>query len=437
MGGYGRKVDPEPGRCRRTDGKKWRCSKEAYPDSKYCERHMHRGRNRSRKPVEIATTSSFPIFNPSSPSFSLLSQNTQDSTIKHTSPSSHHNSLLYPSPFPPPSSTKPLPNNTTHQLFLDSRSYPLSDKAHRYLLQMREGEHGAAFRPEASGTRGISLIHDSNTATALTAPSSDDYSSQLSFQSLFHRPKFEEQTKQDEEKEQHCFVLGTDFKSAASSKSIICDKVGIGGEETKMKPFHHFLGNCPPRESRDYPPWQVHDIEEEKQQTKNASFETQIALTCLAPFCRALTEVTNLSHPGRLCLPAVAVHAPSPHGPQTWLEKSMCSFVLEAPQAPPAGILGARCEWAYGGVDDCPEVLLKQLCRPAIRRWEGDEEVGPLVEVGHEAAADEEEEKKPVMEMERAEEGEGEAAEEEEGEAEKPEAEKPEAAEEEAMTEVA
>ncbi|XP_061354381.1 growth-regulating factor 4-like [Gastrolobium bilobum] len=52
---YGKKVDPEPGRCRRTDGKKWRCSKEAYPDSKYCERHMHRGRNRSRKPVEAQT----------------------------------------------------------------------------------------------------------------------------------------------------------------------------------------------------------------------------------------------------------------------------------------------------------------------------------------------------------------------------------------------
>ncbi|KAL6005868.1 hypothetical protein ACLOJK_039913 [Asimina triloba] len=54
---YGKKVDPEPGRCRRTDGKKWRCSKDAYPDSKYCERHMHRGRNRSRKPVETQTIS--------------------------------------------------------------------------------------------------------------------------------------------------------------------------------------------------------------------------------------------------------------------------------------------------------------------------------------------------------------------------------------------
>ncbi|KAK2990160.1 hypothetical protein RJ640_008424 [Escallonia rubra] len=64
-----------------------------------------------------------------------------------------------------------------------------------------------------------------------------------------------------------------------------------------------------------------------------------------------------------------------------------------------------------------------------------DEEAGPLVEVGHEAAADEEAEKEPVMEMERAEEV-GAAAEEEEEE-EAAVAEKPEAAEEEAITEVA
>lgn len=45
-------TDSEPGRCRRTDGKKWRCSRDVAPDQKYCERHMHRGRARSRKPVE-------------------------------------------------------------------------------------------------------------------------------------------------------------------------------------------------------------------------------------------------------------------------------------------------------------------------------------------------------------------------------------------------
>ncbi|KAL4339602.1 hypothetical protein GQ457_08G018460 [Hibiscus cannabinus] len=51
-------MDPEPGRCRRTDGKKWRCSRDVVTGQKYCERHVHRGRNRSRKPVEMPTSSS-------------------------------------------------------------------------------------------------------------------------------------------------------------------------------------------------------------------------------------------------------------------------------------------------------------------------------------------------------------------------------------------
>lgn len=46
------RTDPEPGRCKRTDGKKWRCSKDVEPNQKYCDRHINRGRPRSRKPVE-------------------------------------------------------------------------------------------------------------------------------------------------------------------------------------------------------------------------------------------------------------------------------------------------------------------------------------------------------------------------------------------------
>nr|XP_009412290.1 PREDICTED: growth-regulating factor 6-like isoform X1 [Musa acuminata subsp. malaccensis] len=53
--GYSGNADPEPGRCRRTDGKKWRCSRDAVADQKYCERHMNRGRHRSRKHVENQT----------------------------------------------------------------------------------------------------------------------------------------------------------------------------------------------------------------------------------------------------------------------------------------------------------------------------------------------------------------------------------------------
>ncbi|PKI67086.1 growth-regulating factor 9 isoform X2 [Punica granatum] len=59
--GFGRKaldymnrMSPEPERCRRTDGKKWRCRKDVIPNRKYCERHINRGRRRSRKPVEVS-----------------------------------------------------------------------------------------------------------------------------------------------------------------------------------------------------------------------------------------------------------------------------------------------------------------------------------------------------------------------------------------------
>uniref|UniRef100_A0A7N0ZRW6 Growth-regulating factor n=2 Tax=Kalanchoe fedtschenkoi TaxID=63787 RepID=A0A7N0ZRW6_KALFE len=50
--GFHGSTDPEPGRCRRTDGKKWRCAKDAVHGHKYCEKHLNRGRHRSRKPVE-------------------------------------------------------------------------------------------------------------------------------------------------------------------------------------------------------------------------------------------------------------------------------------------------------------------------------------------------------------------------------------------------
>ncbi|XP_060211083.1 growth-regulating factor 12-like [Lycium barbarum] len=49
-------MEPEPRRCWRTDGKKWRCSKSVIQNQKYCEKHMHRGRQRSRKYVEPASS---------------------------------------------------------------------------------------------------------------------------------------------------------------------------------------------------------------------------------------------------------------------------------------------------------------------------------------------------------------------------------------------
>ena len=158
--GFGRKVDPEPGRCRRTDGKKWRCSKEAYPDSKYCERHMHRGRNRSRKPVEVvssttstATTNTSQQVIPSSYSNRNLSMTNNmpsassftfsplpSSMASEPQPFSHsyQNSSLNPffytqsTSSKPPDPDFPPQDATTHQLFMDSGSYSQDEKDYRY-----------------------------------------------------------------------------------------------------------------------------------------------------------------------------------------------------------------------------------------------------------------------------------------------------------------
>lgn len=44
---------------------------------------------------------------------------------------------------------------------------------------------------------------------------------------------------QDPEDQQHCFVLGTDFKSARSMK--------VEKEDDTQKPLHHFFEEWPPK----------------------------------------------------------------------------------------------------------------------------------------------------------------------------------------------
>ncbi|KAM0969900.1 hypothetical protein EV1_017848 [Malus domestica] len=192
--GLGRKIDPEPGRCRRTDGKKWRCSKEAFLDSKYCERHMHRGKNRSRKPVEVLKTP--PISTPKS-------SNTSTSTTKinacsaSPSPAAFHSlssslsslssSDSHPYPFlyhhhspssRPPGIGFPHQERNTTSLFLDSGSYPQpsSEYRNRYAYGMKEEVDEHAFFSEPSGTvrgfSGSSSMDDSWQFTPLTISTS-------------------------------------------------------------------------------------------------------------------------------------------------------------------------------------------------------------------------------------------------------------------------
>lgn len=101
-GGGGGGGDPEPWRCRRTDGKKWRCSRDVAPDQKYCERHSHKGRpSRSRKPVETPSPSP-------SPSSSILTAATTSLPVTTSSVSSSSSScnpiIFTPFAIPKPSS---------------------------------------------------------------------------------------------------------------------------------------------------------------------------------------------------------------------------------------------------------------------------------------------------------------------------------------------
>nr|QLI62348.1 growth-regulating factor 1 [Salvia miltiorrhiza] len=105
--GFSGSNDPEPGRCRRTDGKKWRCSRDAVPDQKYCERHINRGRHRSRKPVEghaghavsgsaaskvasIASSSSASVMSTSTASNSLSAMQHQLNSLQPNAASTNH-----------------------------------------------------------------------------------------------------------------------------------------------------------------------------------------------------------------------------------------------------------------------------------------------------------------------------------------------------------
>ncbi|KAL8208459.1 hypothetical protein R6Q57_007871 [Mikania cordata] len=137
--GFGRKIDPEPGRCRRTDGKKWRCSKEVYPDSKYCERHMHRGRNRSRKPVEVILST------PNTPPLSICTQ-----PSNYPSPNSY-SPLVYPQPSASSSSSRSSGNVLSSQdrFLLESSPYSGSEKDHR--CGIKEDEHEHPYMSESYG----------------------------------------------------------------------------------------------------------------------------------------------------------------------------------------------------------------------------------------------------------------------------------------------
>ncbi|XP_027339309.1 growth-regulating factor 1 isoform X2 [Abrus precatorius] len=220
--GLGRKIDPEPGRCRRTDGKKWRCSKEAYPDSKYCERHMHRGKNRSRKPVEVLKTTTNSNTNASStPAISSITKNTPTTTHSLSSETHHHppqhscygSSFFYHHPTSRSSGIGLSFEDNSAPLFLDTGSCSQSntDCRSRYVYGEKEEVDEHAFFTEPCGNMKsftASSMDDSWQLRPLTMSSSSSSSKQRSCSSLSNDYSYL-QLHSKQEQDQGCYMFGS------------------------------------------------------------------------------------------------------------------------------------------------------------------------------------------------------------------------------------
>ncbi|KAK1375902.1 Growth-regulating factor [Heracleum sosnowskyi] len=205
---FNRKEELEPERCKRTDGKKWRCSREAHRESRYCERHMHRG----RKPVTISANTTSPVIKIHSNSV-------------HDHPSIQTSALIHPASLYSQSSSRQ--NSSTQQLFLESGSFYQTNKDYRFMQGMRDGER--AFFPMDSKT--VRRQHISHKTSKI---SSSDY-----FHTINDHGKFEDQRRQEEGRElkQHSFIIGNDFKPARS--------INVDTDEKNQDNFHHFFGEWP------------------------------------------------------------------------------------------------------------------------------------------------------------------------------------------------
>ncbi|KAH1100861.1 hypothetical protein AAZX31_13G092300 [Glycine max] len=272
--GLGRKIDPEPGRCRRTDGKKWRCSKEAYPDSKYCERHMHRGKNRSRKPVEVlkttpttaavatntdaSTPTTILSITKNSPAHALsptthsLSHDTYHHHHHHPHPQQHssHSFLYHHSSRPSSGAALSFQDNSA-PLFLDTASCSQNNNNTdcRYVYGLKEEVDEHAFFTEPSGTMrsfSASSMEDSWQLTPLTISSSSSskqrncsgLSNDNNEYSYLQLQSLNGNNSKQPQQDQGCYISGSDVK---------CETFMKLGKEEPQKTVHRFFDEWPPK----------------------------------------------------------------------------------------------------------------------------------------------------------------------------------------------
>ncbi|KAG8059257.1 hypothetical protein GUJ93_ZPchr0002g24333 [Zizania palustris] len=260
--GFGRKAeDPEPGRCRRTDGKKWRCSKEAYPDSKYCEKHMHRGKNRSRKPVEMSLATPPP--SSVSSATSAAASTTSSPAPSYQRPASHEATpyqVLYDGPYGAPARSHAAAAfhaqvSPFHHLHLDTThphpppSYYMDPKDYAYGHTAKEvhGEH--AFFSDGSDRDHHAAGHgqwqfkplgmEPKPSTTPLFPAGG-YGNSAASPYVIDLSKEEDEEK-ERRQQQHCFLLGADLRLEKPS--------GHDAAAAAQKPLRHFFDEWPHEKS--------------------------------------------------------------------------------------------------------------------------------------------------------------------------------------------
>ncbi|TVU28766.1 hypothetical protein EJB05_20299 [Eragrostis curvula] len=269
--GFGRKADedPEPGRCRRTDGKKWRCSKEAYPDSKYCEKHMHRGKNRSRKPVEMSLATPAPPSTAASATTAAASSPAPSYHRPSPAAAAHETSpytALYGGggPYATASAARPgagggayhaqaspfhLHLDTTHPHPPASYYVGERDYAYGHAANNKEvGEHaffsdGAAAAAErdrhaAAGQwqfKQLGGMEQKPSATSLF-PDGGGYGNGNTASAyavdMAHKEDEEEERRRQQQQQQHCFVLGADLRLERPSSHDV-----VPAAQKPLRPF--------------------------------------------------------------------------------------------------------------------------------------------------------------------------------------------------------
>ncbi|KAJ7007085.1 growth-regulating factor 1 isoform X2 [Populus alba] len=274
--GFSSNTDPEPGRCRRTDGKKWRCSRDVVADQKYCERHMNRGRHRSRKPVEgqsghsaAATTTLKPMANGTS-SFATASVVGLRSAVSDSHVIVHNQQQ-------PASSSHLSATNTHSRVFLTTEnvgermqdasglsmlpsSIDLKSKETPFFVPKQQNSYGESLQNEFALVTSDCLLNHSQKSSSLmncrNFGSSQDLTDQESVSQHSLRQFMDDCPKSHSDRSVVAWPE-LDLQSERTQLSISIPMVPAGFMSSTSSPKNEKISLSPLRLSREFDPIQM------------------------------------------------------------------------------------------------------------------------------------------------------------------------------------